>query len=1384
MASLRAVALQRLGRLAEAVEAAEALLAEAPPDDHALGTLALVLKPAGRIAELGAAFERAAAKDPADESLARSVLLSAVREADAAAMQRAALRLDKAFGGAALARRQEPPHQYKWWAALAAVLQARDAALAERDEEAVAGGGTVAPAPAPSSSSSSPPQPQQRPKKSALLLQLAEGMVRRLNASSVAAEDVLRTAAAAAGVPPPAANPLALTREAAMLHLGLLQALGRCDEALDLLYEEGAEAAPAPTTTTAPPRGAYASAIPLAEERLLARAALLQARGDLPAAARLYARHLREHAPDDWASGRHYLDCLLGGAAAAAAEEQQQSTSARSSLSSVVAATAVLGPQVPHVSSAAVAREVLGLNSGCGHADAGVVFALAAGTEQQRQAVAAADDEQAETAAVREAEQLIADLERIQVEQQQAFDAAKAKAKAKAEAAQQGGGEASGAAAEGTAAAKPGLLPGEDEAAAQCRRRAQMQLARLPPTPRFAALLRVDLALRRWRLAELRRARSSAAAAPAAGPSSPSPARLLAESLASFHASLGHLDSSFSDARPYLEALARAGWAARAGDAGAAAAAAEACAWLQSELERRARQEQDGGGGSGSAPFALDPLRCRVCALQMLGHLEWWSAPQVSGSGGAAAGRNWRLALLARLHARIALPAAARLALDPRERGPADELPAMVADEMLRPLLLSGQQQQQAGGGGSGPSPLLLLLKAALHLEAACRARPHVAQTRVALCALHGLLGCPARALEHFGALDAKHVQMDTLASHLALPLQLLLPAGGGGGGGGNSSSSSSRAPAPLLFPSALRGVVELCDSHARDAGDSMMTALKRGTHTKVAEFASFRERLASSQACLAARAEGAMLLLRQAAGAGAGAGARPGASSAGKGPAAQPFPALSRARRALLDVQAGKVFPTDGADGGIAGEDDGEARSAAPMAPRALRAPAPGDALAAWSVRARFNADLSVRPAWLPPEGGPLPLAVMRWWERAGGADEAAADDSGCSRAPWWWLRPGAAEAGPAAMVPEAAALRASLRASTEQRALLQHLIIAALGPERHAAVAAAGASSSKQGKRAVLAGAAAGAAAGAMATPAAAACSPSTTPSSTQSLSDLLPLMCSVVARSVAAPACPALRRAAGGGGGVVDMAVAAVAADADDKAAGTPASALLQAADLVLFAAVDALQSLAASEGDDETAEGLAQLAEARVQALGKVAAALGGTAAAAHPLPLLSSSGAALALGSLLAWDFGTRATLCMEACAEAVLAAGGKQGVDVAAAAVAAASASLAACLRAVGGGGGDEDAADLAVEDEADVDAVMAEIAQDPDAEDLFGWAAAGGQEEEEEGKEASAARRRVREVVCAVAEGQRAARAWARARARELVGRLEAVRGVMEARG
>ena len=51
------------------VQLTEALLAAAPPDDHVLNMLLLVLKPANRVRDLAAAYEAAVAKQPGNEDL-------------------------------------------------------------------------------------------------------------------------------------------------------------------------------------------------------------------------------------------------------------------------------------------------------------------------------------------------------------------------------------------------------------------------------------------------------------------------------------------------------------------------------------------------------------------------------------------------------------------------------------------------------------------------------------------------------------------------------------------------------------------------------------------------------------------------------------------------------------------------------------------------------------------------------------------------------------------------------------------------------------------------------------------------------------------------------------------------------------------------------------------------------------------------------------------------------------------------------------------------------------------------------------------------------------------------------------------------------------------
>jgi hypothetical protein len=108
-----------------------------------------------------------------------------------------------------------------------------------------------------------------------------------------------------------------------------------------------------------------------------------------------------------------------------------------------------------------------------------------------------------------------------------------------------------------------------------------------------------------------------------------------------------------------------------------------------------------------------------------------------------------------------------------------------------------------------------------------------------------------------------------------------------------------------------------------------------------------------------------------------------------------------------------------------------------------------------------RFNDDLTTRLPWLPPIKGLRQLVVLDWWEhqqqqqqreqpqhatstQPGPATDDAKSSSSSSSEPevcWWWRQVAAAEAD----VPEAAALRASMKAAAQQRWLLPHLLHAA---------------------------------------------------------------------------------------------------------------------------------------------------------------------------------------------------------------------------------------------------------------------------------------------------------------------------------------------------
>lgn len=152
--------------------------------------------------------------------------------------------------------------------------------------------------------------------------------------------------------------------------------------------------------------------------------------------------------------------------------------------------------------------------------------------------------------------------------------------------------------------------------------------------------------------------------------------------------------------------------------------------------------------------------------------------------------------------------------LDERERGPADELLWLAAAALMAASALQLRGSQQAAGGASGSAGMGAMLSALLVLAAAAQGRPYCGPVQLGLTGLCGLLGNARGACQHFGIMEVKHIQHDTLSSHHLLPLLLALRADG-----------DARE---LLEASAA-----LFEDHLRDAGDTLMQAYRAGTHTK-----------------------------------------------------------------------------------------------------------------------------------------------------------------------------------------------------------------------------------------------------------------------------------------------------------------------------------------------------------------------------------------------------------------------------------------------------------------------------------------------------------------------------------------------------------------------
>ncbi|KAF6259405.1 hypothetical protein COO60DRAFT_1626075 [Scenedesmus sp. NREL 46B-D3] len=187
--------------------------------------------------------------------------------------------------------------------------------------------------------------------------------------------------------------------------------------------------------------------------------------------------------------------------------------------------------------------------------------------------------------------------------------------------------------------------------------------------------------------------------------------------------------------------------------------------------------------------------------------------------------------------------------LDERERGPADELLWLAAAALVRAAALESKQQQTAPHAAAS-SGIGYMLQALLVQEAAAEGRPYCAPVRLGLTGLHGLLGNTRGAAQHFGALDVKHIQHDTLSGQHLLPLQL---------GMGAADAAEGL----------LRVSLALSEDHLKDAGETLMQAFRTGTHTKVLEFVCFKERLERSHSFVLARAEQQLIAISKAAAAG-----------------------------------------------------------------------------------------------------------------------------------------------------------------------------------------------------------------------------------------------------------------------------------------------------------------------------------------------------------------------------------------------------------------------------------------------------------------------------------------------------------------------------------
>ncbi|PNW76761.1 hypothetical protein CHLRE_11g475050v5 [Chlamydomonas reinhardtii] len=478
-----------------------------------------------------------------------------------------------------------------------------------------------------------------------------------------------------------------------------------------------------------------------------------------------------------------------------------------------------------------------------------------------------------------------------------------------------------------------------------------------PMIMRGPDLALVDLALRRHRAA--------------GGGGGDTEANAVVDAVLDYFRKYGHLVSCAVDLRTYVAALGPA-------------ASERLAAGLAAEVEAAV-----GTAGAGEKKDALKVLRRQVCAAQLRDEL---GLPRLEGRGPEAAVEAAREFMTLYATARPL-----QEDLDSRERGAADELPALAAAALV----------SAAGAAASDAEAVPFMLAAYGTLADALRDRPYGAAMRIAAAELAALLAAPAAAAAHVYKLDVKHIQLDTLASHLLLPPLLTWPsaappppagpAAQAPGEAAPASSGSGSSASPLLTK-ALSDSRALFEDHGRDAGETLFTAYTHGMYTKVLEFNAFRERLAAAHTFALVRAESAIAdsLLRGAATNASSSGASGSASTSDAALSADAISAAALA--AVKSVRAAGLPDTDSL---------------------------------------RFNWDLTTRPTWSPPCTAGPNLQPLQWW----GSRPACARGQEYGRR--WWSAPSSSEAA----VSEAGAWRAAQAAAVAHRWLLPHCIAGALG-------------------------------------------------------------------------------------------------------------------------------------------------------------------------------------------------------------------------------------------------------------------------------------------------------------------------------------------------